>query len=141
MISQLREEHLYPEIIKFVNSKGYIPAQEVRPHSRSVRRVDIIGVKPRKNEVISVEAKLSNYSSVLTQATRNLIISDFVYISFPLEFAFYVKKMYGQELSNLGIGIIGVNGKVKELLHARRSEYVDLDRKAVLIKMAFKAVN
>lgn len=141
MSKQLREEHLYPGIMKFVNGRGYITCQEVRPHSRSVRRIDVVGVKPRKGEVITIEAKLFNYASVLVQATRNLAISDFVYISFPQDYAIYVMEKYGRHLSDMGIGIIGVNGKSKELVPAIQSTHVDFERKKMLIDMVLGSVN
>ena len=141
MSKHLREEHLYPRIMKFVNNKGYITCLEVKPHSRSIRRIDIVGIKPRKREVITVEAKLFNYSSVLVQATRNLVLSDFVYISFPQSYAVYVMEKYGSYLSNLGIGIIGVNGRSREILPAFRSVYVDQERKRMLMDMVLKMVS
>lgn len=141
MNNYLREEHLYPRIMKFVNNRGYITSREVKPHLLSSRRIDVVGVKPRKREVVTVEAKVSNYSSVLVQATRNLSISDYVYVSFPQTYGVYILEKYGRYLYGMGIGIIGVNGRSKELLPARQSTYVDLERKNMLMQMALGSVN
>ena len=98
-------------------------------------------MKPRLKDVVAVEAKLSDYKRVMRQAMVGLFISDFVYISLPFGYASTVLDKHEDELKELGIGILGVNGKALEMLSPSRSAYVDFNRKQKLIDMVINRRN
>lgn len=133
MTNKVSEKQLYPQIEKFLVRRGFKTCQEVKPNNNSSRRVDVVGVKPRLKDVVAVEAKLSDYKRVMRQAMVGLFISDFVYISLPFGYANTVLTKHEDELKELGIGVLGVNGKALEMLSPSRSAYVDPSRKQKLI--------
>lgn len=135
MKDRIRETELYPSIIKFLKSRGYRVDTEIRPFPNSSRRVDVVGIKPRLGEVIAVEAKVSNYSTVRKQAINRLFIADLVYVSFPIGYAATVLKKHQEDLVKDGIGVIGINGKAIELLKPSKSIFVSKERKNKLMSM------
>jgi hypothetical protein len=64
-------------------------------------------------------------------------VADLVYVSFPLEYARGVVGDYQGELHDLGIGLLGVDGRAYELLAPSQSKHVNPDRRTELINMAY----
>jgi hypothetical protein len=62
-----------------------------------------------------------------------------VYVSFPLEYARDVAEDHQRELHDLGIGLLGVDGRAYELLAPSQSKHVNPDRRKELISMAYNA--
>ncbi len=129
------EYPMYYRIGRFLRNRGWHVQYEVSPRPGSPRRFDVVGVKPRKHQVVVVEAKLGHYRRTFEQAADRHFVADFVYISFPLVYARTVLRDHARELHSTGIGLIGVDGKARELLAPRHSEYVDDDRRDQLIAM------
>lgn len=131
----MREDELYYPIGRFLKNRGYAVAYEVPQRPGSARKVDVVGVKPKKGIAVAVEAKLNHYSRALEQASLRLLISDFVYVSFPEEYAKLVYRTRKATLECAGIGLISVNGYARELILPKKSIYVNPDRRSTLIDM------
>lgn len=132
----MNEREMYPEIGQLLMNRGYSVAYEVPPHLGSARSVDVVGIRPRKRVAVTVEAKQGHYSQVMRQASVRLFISDFVYVSFPSDYAHFVLERRHSDLKAKGIGLICVDGEAEELLPAKQSLYVDNARRMDLINMA-----
>ena len=132
----MNEREMYPTIGQLLMNHGYSVAYEVPPHLGSARSVDVVGIRPRKRVAVTVEAKLGHYSQVMRQASVRLFISDFVYISFPSDYAHFVLKHRCNDLNAKGIGLICVDREAEELIPANQSPYVDNARRMDLINMA-----
>ncbi len=128
-----REYRLYPPISRFLRNRGWRVRTEVSPTPRSLRRFDVVGVKLRSKDVLVVEAKLKDYRRALDQASNRLFVADLVYVAFPAPYAGGVMGNHLDELGEVGIGLLGVDGRVRELLPAARSAVVSPERKTELV--------
>jgi len=134
----MRESSLYPQISRFLQNRGWLVRCEIPPRAGSARRFDVVGVKPRRNQAVVVEAKLDHYRRTFDQASHRQFVADFVYVSFPLTYAHGVAGARIHELEDLGIGLLGVDGRAYELLLPRQSKHVNPDRRLELINMVYE---
>lgn len=129
----MRESTLYPKVGRFLASRGWRVAYGVPPRPGSPRRFDVVGVKARKREAVVVEAKLDHYRRTLEQASVRLFVADFVYLSFPDDYARSVYDRRLDDLKALGLGLLGIDSRVHEYVSPDRSGYLDPERRADLI--------
>jgi len=134
----LRESFLYPKIGRFLQNRGWLVRYEIPPRVGSARRFDVVGVNSRRNQAVVVEAKLGHYRRTVDQASHRQFVADFVYVSFPLAYAKGVARSHIHELEDLGIGLLGVDGRAYELLLPHQSKHVNPDRRVELINMVYK---
>ena len=85
-------------------------------------RTDVI-LLLEKGELISVEAKLTNWRNALHQAYRNTCFSDKSYVLIPEPLAIKVSQ-FKDEFSKRGVGLCSIceNGNVKILKRAPKSK-------------------
>lgn len=128
-----RESLLYGIIDSYLKQKGYVTLREFPVGKWPPRRVDLIGIKIRSNQLICVEVKLKNFRRVLEQAYYRLLFSDFVYIAFPYLYAIYVNRVYRDILKEHGLGLMAVDGNARVLISPQRSEILEEDYKKYVI--------
>ena len=74
------------------------------------------------SEIVSVEAKVSNWKSAANQAIRNKLFSHYSYVAFPTKVANRVKAE--NIFKDNGLGILGIEGDNMVLMkNARKSSY------------------
>jgi hypothetical protein len=129
------ESSLYPRIGRFLENRGWRVEYEVHPRPGSPRSFDVVGVKVRLGEVAVVEAKVDGFRRAMEQALNRLFVADLVYLSFPDPYARRALREYTSEVTTAGIGLLGVDGRVRELVPARPSPLVNPERRAELIGM------
>jgi len=95
----------------------------------------VVGVKPRKREAVIVEVKLHDFRRALLQTEDRLFVGDYVYVAFPTPYAQVVLESHLDELDETGIGLLGLDGGVKELLPPLRSIYVNPERRSSLFEI------
>ncbi len=129
------EASLYPKFGRFLQNRGWRVAYQIPPRPGSPRRFDIVGVKPRKEEVTVVEVKVKDFRRALDQAKSRQFVADFVYVGFPLPYAKRVFRDRALDLEPDGVGLLGLRNRVHELVVPRPSKIVDPQRRKRLLKM------
>ena len=119
-----REKEMYPLLAKFLRSRGYEPIIGFYPLDASRVEVDVLGYNKQKQELVSVEVKISGFSKILRQVDLRMLFSDYVYVAFPEKYAIYLSKYKRSLLISKGIGLLAVNGYVRELIKPRKSESI-----------------
>ena len=117
----IREKDLYDQIKNtgpFAKKQFYqeIP---IGDWATSRKRIDLVTIK--KQRLISIEVKISDWKKALQQAYANLYVFDYSYV------ALWHKTIPNVDtviFKNLGIGILEVNGSCEELVKAKRSKRV-----------------
>jgi len=116
-----REELLYPIVSKYFAKKGYYIFREFPFIEKSNLRVDVFAVEKNFSHIISVEVKMKWFRKAVEQALVRLYFSDYVYLAFPERYAQYVLKKYIDVINELNLGILAIDGCVKELKKASKS--------------------
>ena len=133
---KLRERSMYPHLGSYLERRGYEVSVGVRPRPGSPREFDVVGVRTREREAVTIEAKNGHFSSAFRQAALRMFVSDYVYVSFPRTYARFAARVHGDCLAQAGIGLLAVDGcRVRMLSPARRSEFVSAERRDALISM------
>lgn len=86
-------------------------------------RADLVGFK--KDVVIAVELKLSDWKKAIIQAKNYQLGADYVYLAFPLNKSFNVLRKAEHILKKEGIGLLVVeekNCEVRKLVDASKSD-------------------
>jgi hypothetical protein len=99
------------------------------------KRVDLIGVKPDLNQLVSVEVKLRNFSQILDQAYDRLFFSDYVYMAFPMRYARHVARAYKSILERYGFGLMAVDGNIEILAPPQKSTILNESYKRYVMKL------
>ena len=92
--------------------------------STSRKKIDLVVVK--KQTIISIEVKISNWRKALQQAYVNLYSFDYSYV------ALWHKTVPNVDVNifkNLGIGILKVDDSCEEIVKAKKSKLVILSGK------------
>ena len=132
----MSEREMYPMIGSYLCREGYSKVSYELPQRRgSARTIDVVGFKSLGRSTVVVEAKLSHYAQALRQGQLRLLISDFVYISFPAEYAQRIERERRDKLEELGLGLLAVDGQARELVPPEESPWVNAERKEALIQM------
>ena len=118
---KLRETRIVNELIRNCYDEGLHYKVEV-PLYRS--KIDLVTVNPSNNEVVAIEAKISNWYRALQQATSYTMCANKVYIALWHEYAHRVNH---EILDRYGIGLLSVNGIVEEVHRAKNSREVNKD--------------
>jgi len=94
-------------------------------------------VKQLPKCIVSIEAKLSDWSTALKQALYNKPGVDFSYAAFPLE-EFKGRKTVLYEFQRNGIGVLGISqsGNWEILIHPRREPVNQIDYLTTAIKVS-----
>jgi hypothetical protein len=104
-----------------MRQEGYTVLREFPVGRWFPKRVDLIGVKPDLNQLVSVEVKLRNFRQLLDQAYYRLLFSDYVYMAFPMRYARHVARAYKSILERYGFGLMAVDGNIEILVAPQRS--------------------
>jgi hypothetical protein len=131
----MSEATMYPLIGRYLIDNGWRVSFQVPPRPGSPRRFDVVGVNA-ESQVNVVEAKVDHYRRAMEQACARLFVADFVNVSFPETYATRVLKLHAEELTELGIGLLAVDGSVNELMTPAQSAFVNTQRKMQLMQMA-----
>lgn len=121
MKHRIKEQGLYPLVVKFLQQNGYDVLVGVYPIFASRIEVDVLGYNIEKNEIVSVEVKTGYFKRALSQASLRLWFSDYVYLAFPVKYAYHIHRRKRRLLEELGLGLLAIDGSAKELLAARKS--------------------
>lgn len=92
-------------------------------------------------EVVTVEAKVSDWQAALQQANRNRIFADRSFVAFPEAVAARVTTKSGFELHGVGILAVSENGNVTVLRPARKNQPLVWDYYFHLAALAAKDMN
>jgi hypothetical protein len=133
------EKSLYPKVRRFLRHRGWRVESQVAPRPGSPRRFDVVGVKPRRRQVVVVEVKVRDFPKALRQAGYRQFVADLVYVGFPQPFARRVLRNHAPDLKATGLGLLGVGDRVHELFPPRLSTHVDPQRRDQLLEMVLEA--
>ncbi len=131
----MREAELYPSVSEFLLNRGYISKINVLYGKYSPLQVDVIGYKKKKNEVRSVEVKLNKFGRAFEQGLMRMYFSDYVDLAFPEKYAYYVIESYGDQLDEYGIGLLSINGTIKQLKKPKKSKFLKHNIKKTIIEI------
>ncbi len=112
------EKDLRPTVKDFLHDKGYTTFDE--PYLLS-RRIDIVGINKNCRNIIAVELKLFRWQYALAQAYLNTRVASYSYVALPEE---KLNAVQSTEFKELGIGLLAVNGYVREVIRASRSKRI-----------------
>jgi len=114
-----RELELIKPVSDYLKNKGYKVFHEIKI---GFCRADLVGFK--KEVVIAVELKLSDWKKAIIQAKNYQLGADFVYLAFPLDKSFNVLRKAENILKKERIGLIVIeekNCEVRKIIDARQS--------------------
>lgn len=111
------EKSLYPVLISYLRQQNLLIYQEI---PFFMKRIDIICVSPNMEELTAVEVKVRDWSTGYRQAVHHKIFAENSYLAISAEYSHRVMKYIGL-FEHGGIGILEIDGKVKELLPPRSS--------------------
>lgn len=121
MSTQISEKRLVDVLIAHIRASGQA-LREVRHYEK---RIDIVAFPNGTNEVWAIEAKVSNWSRAIEQATVNLSAADRSFVAIYSDYAHRVSR---ETLDKLGIGLIAVGsrwGDVNVVHQPKKSPYVN----------------
>ena len=106
------EVNLYHYIKRYFKNKSFKSYEEFHFYER---RIDILAYSPKKGEIISVEAKLTNWNKAFHQALLYQLCSDFVYVAMPKK---KFKCIDQENFRKKGIGFLAIyeSGRCQELI-------------------------
>lgn len=113
------ERQIVNDVKRHLGERRYTVFEEVPLISRMV---DVVGWLESSDELILIEAKVSNWRRALEQASIYLLCGDYVYIAMARQ---YVQRVDQDQLEHLGIGLLSVNANVVEVIEPRRSALRD----------------
>lgn len=119
----IKETEIVNRVNQYLKNNGFSYKNEVKFLER---KIDIVGVKNRK--VVAIEAKVKDWKKALQQAITCKLCSHYVYVAFwhqCLPQNMFVFEKYG-------IGVMSVNGFVKIIKKAKKS---DMIHKALINEM------
>lgn len=129
------ESAMYPVLREYLERRGYCAASEIRPARGSPREYDVVGVRLRERLAVTIEAKNGHFRAALAQAELRRLVSDRVFVSFPWDYARFVRGRHAGALRDSGIGLLAVRGsRVRQLMPAMVSPNVDQTRREALIE-------
>jgi hypothetical protein len=134
----MQESSLYAVIESYMRQEGYKVLREFPVGRWFPKRVDLIGVKPDLNQLVSVEVKLRNFSQLLDQAYDRLFFSDYVYMAFPMRYARHVARAYKSILERYGFGLMAVGGNIEILVSPQKSAILIEDYKRYVMNLIEK---
>jgi len=132
--SETTEEQLVEVLVKhFSKADSFSIYREVAFLNK---RIDIILVNKRTNEIWAVEAKISWWRKAIEQAKLTLLGVDKAYIALPMAKVDGLRR-YREEIEGLGIGFFGVtpnsrNSRVEEMISPLSSCYKNPIRESEL---------
>ena len=113
------EKELYSSIKGyFINKSFRYSCEEIRFYER---RIDIATYSNHKQQVISVEAKLTNWLKAFQQALIYQLCSDLVYVAMPKE-KFNCINQYLFKKNGIGFLAVYSSGRCRELISPKLSE-------------------
>ncbi len=132
----MKESDLYPKVRRLLEDRGYQTWSEV-PTSRIMPLwVDVVGVDPSTSKLISIEVKLQNWKSVLSQGWSRLFFSDQVYVAFPESYGLAISAKIEEYLDKLGIGLMLIDHEAYVTKEPRESAWLDeMTKQAVLERL------
>lgn len=119
MMNFSNESQLKLPVINYFKTRGYTVKREIKI---GFCIADIVAFK--KETVVSIELKLSDWKKAIVQAKNYQLGSDYVYIAFPLMSSFNVLRKAKSTLQKNGIGFLVINDytkKVNKIIDAEES--------------------
>ena len=111
------ERSLYPVLISHLKQENLYIYREV---SFFMKHIDIVCVSPNLREITAIEVKVKDWSSGYRQAVHHKIFAENSYLAISVKYSHRVMKRIDL-FEHAGIGILEIDGKVKELLPPRLS--------------------
>lgn len=112
-----RETELIPKVISWSPERTYY-----REVPLFKKMMDVYAICPGDEPVTyAYELKLRNWRRALDQATHYLLAADFVYLALPKPVAIRAVEKARPRLEYLGVGVLGVDGLVEEIVKPQPS--------------------
>ena len=127
--TEIKDEFLF----SFDKIRQYVLALEelglVKIKNKSVQMIKNVFLT-NLGTTFSIEVKIKDWKEAYLQAQRYLCFSDYSYIAMPDK---YINNINTDQFEESGIGILSVNnGKVEEILTARKSKTCELILKYII---------
>lgn len=116
---KLSENDLREPVHDLFHEDNYSLYNEVRLFSRSI---DVVAKK--RNTVISIELKLSDWKRAIEQASLDLRVSNYSYIALPEKKLSRIDRRMYLHVFNNGIGLISVDGNAKIIMKPVKSDKI-----------------
>jgi hypothetical protein len=114
-----REEELRKPVHEYFRTRQYSVFDEVRLFSRGI---DIIA--KRRNEIVAIELKLSDWKKAIYQACLNQRVSDYSYVALPEPLWNRInREVYTMSVAQ-GIGLLSVDGVARQIMRSERSKRI-----------------
>ena len=128
-MEQIREDELRNPVRIFFEEKKYSVFDERKLFTR---KIDVVA--KRRQEIITVELKLRAWRRAIQQACLNLRVSDYAYIALPEDLLSKMdRRLYYDAYIN-GIGILSVNGIVKQIIPPEKSKKIQSNLRRSFLK-------
>jgi hypothetical protein len=88
-------------------------------------RIDIVVHDKHLSSIIAVEVKVDKWYRALQQAVLYRICADSVYVALSEEF---VRRVDVPLMEKYGVGLLSVNGSIKEIIHPNPAKYVQHEK-------------
>lgn len=111
------ERNLYPVLISYLEQEKLYIYQEV---PFFMKHIDIICVSSNQKELVAIEVKVKDWSVGYRQAMHHKIFAENSYLAISAKYSHRALK-HIDLFEHGGIGILEVDGNVRELLPSRFS--------------------
>ena len=119
MYQLYQESDLYKPVSEYFKKQGYIIRYEVKV---GFCQADIVAF--RKDEVVGVELKISDWKKAIIQAKNYQLGCDYIYLVFPLCKVYNILRKAEHVFRKEGIGLLVVSEKnldVRKIIASRKS--------------------
>ena len=111
------EKSLYPSLISYLEQENLYIFREI---PFFMKHIDVVCVSPDIRELTAIEVKVKDWCTGYRQAVHHKIFAENSYLAVS---ATYAHRVLGHSdlFENAGIGILEIDGNVRELVKPRSS--------------------
>jgi hypothetical protein len=106
------EKSLYPPLISYLEQENLYIYREI---PFFMKHIDVVCVSPDMKQLITIEVKVKDWCSGYRQALHHRILAESSYLAISAEYSHRVLS-HIDLFKNAGIGILEIDGIVRELL-------------------------
>ena len=118
-MSKILEEDLRDPVKTYFKNKNYSVFDEARLFSRGI---DIIA--KRRNNIVAIELKVQKWKRAIQQAYMALRVSNYAFVALPEAKWERIDRTIFHEAYNYGIGLLSVNGDVRQIMRPAPSNNI-----------------
>lgn len=118
-MSKLLEEELREPVRVYFKNRNYSVFDEAKLFSRGI---DVIA--KRRNNIVAVELKVQKWRRAIQQAYMDLRVSNYAFVALPEMTYERIDREIFHEAHNYGIGLLSVNGDVKQIMRPAPSNNI-----------------